>query len=92
MVLTKDSNFLFIGGENGELSQFDLEKEKEIKDYGIIDDHGVSSIFVTNDNKYLFIAGKYGELKQVDISLQKEVKNYDRVLKEPITSIVCSSY
>ena len=43
---------LFISDDNGDLKQFSVKEQKEIKDYGTIHENSIQSIGISDDNLF----------------------------------------
>lgn len=86
---THDNRYLFVGCADGRLSQFDVKKQKEIKNYGKMivnsfsiyghEPNSIRSMAITKDDKYLFVGDEQGRLFQFHIKQQMLIKKYGNI-------------
>ena len=70
-VVTSDNQYLFVGHINGDVMQWNINKQIFVRNYVGFHQDSVTSMVVTNDNQYLFSADNQGYLKQWDIQGEK---------------------
>lgn len=91
LVTTHDNQYIFTGGNNGELRQWRSDSELQVHDYSPAHKYWIRSMCVTPDNKYLFTGSEDFVLKQWDIQGKKLYKQYIDYAKHSIDSMVITT-
>jgi WD40 repeat protein len=78
---------LFASDEGGNLTQFDIETARLVKNFGKVHEGGINSMALTKNNEFLFTADKYGNLKQFSVPDSTLVNDLPKIHKAIIYSI-----
>ena len=79
---------LFVGGLEGGLKEFSVDRGAMVRDWGRVQAEGVLAAAVSPDRKFLFVGGNSGSLKQFSLASNKLIKCYKFFqIKGAITSM-----